>query len=125
VLNIIWSGRPPDFRVRFGVTPPGTSGVTIGHIVTLGSEWSGLPAVEQIFLLGHEPTHTAQWERLGALNFISRYVSEYPKYGVPSGLAAVPLGALDVTDSWWSLDQLADRMGREAVNAARAEGMLP
>jgi len=54
-------------------------------------------------LLSHEATHTVQWDRLGPREFVDRYVDEYPKYGVPSDLAEVPLRYLDVTDTRWSL----------------------
>lgn len=66
-----------------------------------------------------------QWDRLGPREFVDRYVDEYPKYGVPSDLAEVPLRYLDVTDTRWSLDQIADRMGREAADTARALNLVP
>ncbi len=125
VLNIIWSGHPPDFRVRFGLTPPGIKGFTIDHVVTMTNKWPQLSEEDQVFLLGHEPTHAAQWDQLGPSGFTRRYAAEFPTYGVPPGssLSEVPLGYLDVTDAQWSLDQIADRMGKDARVSPSRDGL--
>jgi hypothetical protein len=56
--------------VRF--VPPGFVGITIGSRIFLKK---GHEQKQQ--LLAHELVHVRQWRELGALRFLSRYLSEY------------------------------------------------
>jgi len=107
-----------DVVIRFGYTH-GRPAFTVGDYVTLDEDaWAGMTSWERLGLLAHEITHSAQFEAYsdkapgaGARLFMSRYISEYPKYGVPPSLHNIDITKLNVLDSRWSLDQIADRVG--------------
>jgi hypothetical protein len=61
--------------------------------------------------------------------FLACYAFEHPRhdnYDIPADLAAKPLSDLEpwFTDSNYTLDQIANRVGDEAVSVAKAKGYI-
>jgi RHS repeat-associated protein len=102
-----------QITLAFGgeTTTGGNQAFTVGNSVILNREvWQRLDPVAQRGLLAHEITHSVQYRELGKARFLARYAREFPKYGVPPGLAKIPIGKLSAVDPGFSLDQIADRV---------------
>ena len=55
-----------------GPVPPGSSGITIGNVVSVRRR-----AATNERLLRHELVHVEQWRRYGVLGFLRRYLGSY------------------------------------------------
>lgn len=65
--------RKPGFRlVRGGPVPPGAAAITIR-----GTVFAREHAADDERLLLHEAVHVRQWNRVGTVRFLSRYLWEY------------------------------------------------
>jgi hypothetical protein len=80
-------------------------------------------------LLAHEITHSVQYRQLGSAAFIGRYVKESAMYGesaygVPATLGQEMMqGRMigSVVSKSYTLDQMADTVGREATWRLRGQ----
>ncbi len=64
--------HPDHWRWVGGPVPPGAAAITIGPLVSIRTR-----SAHDARLLRHELVHVAQWRRLGALGFLSRYLWAY------------------------------------------------
>jgi RHS repeat-associated protein len=115
-----------DVRVHIGDSVVNLGGYqrTLGDSVYInGSSWQRLSDDEQLFTLGHEITHSAQWNE-GHVTFAGRYLYEevkfgqYDQYNVPSSLKSMSVGSFDLRNSNYTLDEIADRIGYEVAPKA-------
>jgi hypothetical protein len=101
------------------------------HIYLVGDSWQNLDSEQQLFTLGHEMTHSMQWDQ-GLLTFAVRYLLEevnFPQrqqYGLTKDLMSTPVNQIDWDTSLfsrmqYSLDELADRMGYQVAPNASGE----
>ena len=119
---------------KFGFTGTGAA-ITITNTVTLDQDsWNKLDPEGQRQVLAHEITHSVQYEHLNfarggilrgiglpmaTMSFLGRYVPTYivksykENYDVPGDLKAIPLSKLDVLDTDYTLDQIAERVAHE------------
>jgi hypothetical protein len=80
------------------------------------AEWNASKPFPQLHLLGHEIAHSVQFERLGYVNtrlrigFERLMNDEEELYDVPGKLMHVKLGALNVGDSRFTLEQIAEHI---------------
>jgi hypothetical protein len=132
VFRGVFADPPSAAFIRFGYPGKGNSGITIEGVVTLEvASWNSHSEESRILLLAHEHTHLPQWELLGHVAFLARYLIEYQRsdnYVVPPALAATPISALEATkfcDTKYTMDQMAERTGHEAVKVAKAKGYIP
>ncbi|HEY5374230.1 MAG TPA: DUF4157 domain-containing protein [Polyangiaceae bacterium] len=111
------------FHVGYTIENAGGINRTIGNNVYLvASDWARATPDQQLFLLGHELTHSVQWTG-GAQQFVSLYLREEvafdqaQQYGVSTSLANTPIEKLDTSTNWnnrmYTLDEVADRVGIE------------
>lgn len=99
----------------------GRKGLTFGDTVFLTDKFAGMDFGAQIELLGHEVTHSVQYQDLGTISFLLRYRQEWHDsggwpYGIPPALQATPIQLVNPIDQSYYLDQLADRFGAAAVS---------
>ena len=104
---------------EFGQTG-GAGAYTLGNTVIInGGIWKYARPHQRMRTLAHELTHSVQYEKLGFSGFLSRYYDSdefwrgRDNYRVPSDLAAIPMGALNVVDPRFTLDQIAERVASE------------
>ena len=76
-----------------GPVPPGASGITVGRLVAIRRGHEGSER-----LLRHELEHVAQYEQLGVIGFLGRYVSAYARsrlrgYGHRAAYLRIPFEA--------------------------------
>jgi hypothetical protein len=64
--------HPGHLRWIGGPVPPGASAITIGRLVVVRERAAADPR-----LLRHELVHVEQWDRLGTLGFLRRYLGAY------------------------------------------------
>ncbi len=127
----VFTHPPVATTIRFGWSGPGNSGITLLGVITLDiADWNKGNEESHIQLLGHEHTHLPQWAALGKVAFLQRYLSEYKRadnYTPPPALIATAITALEpnFTDASYTLDQMAERTGNEAVTVAKAKGYIP
>jgi len=131
VFSGVFKSPPVATAIRFGWAGPGNSGVTIVGVVTLDiGSWNAAGEGDHIHLLCHEHTHLPQWAALGQIAFLARYGLEYRRadnYVVPTALAATSISSLEptFTNLSWTMDQMAERTGNEAVRVAKTKGYIP
>jgi hypothetical protein len=77
-----------------GPVPRGSAAITLGALVVVRSE----AAMSEHFaeLLRHERVHVQQWQELGAVRFLGRYLGAYAKfrlrgYGHDAAYRRIPL----------------------------------
>jgi len=108
-------------KERFRFRPISASGnpeaYTDRNLVTIDpGEWNGLRPGRQLRLLGHEISHSVQFERLGYVNtrlrvgFERLLNNEEELYDVPGKLMHIKLGSLNVGDSRFTLEQIAEHI---------------
>jgi hypothetical protein len=118
--------------IRFGFAGGGNSGITLEGVITLDVEyWNAHSEERRIELLCHELTHIPQWNHLGRVAFLLRYKKEFAlgkvNYEVPPALNGMPISSLepDFCDERFTLDQICERTGAQAVAVAKAKGFIP
>jgi hypothetical protein len=108
---------PTTVEFRFGWTPKGVSAYTLGNDVTINpGVWGRTSGLGRLELVAHEATHSVQYQQLGYVGFLRRYIGEYntgSNYVVPGELKGTSMSAVNPIDSRFTLDQLAERSALE------------
>jgi hypothetical protein len=106
----------------------GQAGITFGKTICLSRDFGSRDPITQLGLLGHEITHSVQYQKLGWPRFLTRYLREwresngdpYVEPGDPRSerLLRMPIGSVDPVSTDFYLDQLGDRF-RAAIETGR------
>jgi hypothetical protein len=106
-------------RIRFRPLDEGTHAYTEGDLITLDpGRWSSSLPYRQARLLTHELTHSVQFQRLGYWTVRVRETIEDYRYGldsymVPGPLHRIPLSQLNVGDSRFTLEAIAEHVATQ------------
>jgi hypothetical protein len=101
-----------------GPVPRGSAAITLGSLVVVRSE----AAMSEHFaeLLRHERVHVSQWQELGVIRFLGKYLGSYMKfrlrgYGHDAAYRRIPLEIAAVVIARAGRPQVAREVTQELV----------